>query len=100
METLIATAFGRYVDLLRGEADQLTEAADKVFRSADEQSSLSPDALLVPLCEFFDHVISIQGCSQVGAWGPLNISASYNTYHMHQRMLPGVKPRHTCICVF
>ena len=59
METLIATAFGRYVDLQRGEADQLTEAAAEIFRASEEQSSLSPDALLVPLCKFFDHVISI-----------------------------------------
>lgn len=52
METLIATAFGRYVDLQRGEADQLTEAAAEIFRASEEQSSLSPDALLVPLSNF------------------------------------------------
>ena len=54
METLVATAFGRYVDIQKGEADQLTEAAATIFRMNDEESNISPDGLLVALCKF-DH---------------------------------------------
>ena len=56
LETLIATAFGRYVDLQRGEADQLTEAAAEFFRATLEESSFSPDALLVLLCKCLNGV--------------------------------------------
>ena len=58
METLIATAFGRYVDFQRGEANELTEAAAEIIRALADQSSLSPDALLVPLCKFLCVCIS------------------------------------------
>ena len=52
METLIATAFGRYVNLQRGEGDQLTEAAGAVFRSNEEGSNqLAPDLLIATLCK-------------------------------------------------
>ena len=51
METLIATSFGRYVDIQRGENDQLTEAADIIFRANDESSSFAADAMLVSLCK-------------------------------------------------
>ena len=47
----MATAFGWYVDVQRGEADQLTEAAAEIVRALADQSSLSPDALLVLLCK-------------------------------------------------
>ena len=51
METLIATAFGRYVDVQRGEADQLTDAAKMLFRVNEEGATLEASMLLVPLCE-------------------------------------------------
>ena len=50
METLIATAFGRYVDIQRGEADQLTEAAAAVL-GGTRGGGFSPDnVILVALC--------------------------------------------------
>ena len=39
METILAIAFGRVIDLQRGESDQLTEAASAIFRGAQEGSS-------------------------------------------------------------
>ena len=51
METMIATAFGRHVDIQRGEADQLTEAAAGVFRGSQD-GNFSPDnVVLVALCK-------------------------------------------------
>ena len=52
MEALIATAFGRYVNLQRGEADQLTDDAKEIFHATHEQAALSPHTLLVCLCRF------------------------------------------------
>ena len=51
METLIATAFGRYVNVQRGEADQLTEAASTVFRESTEGASLEPSVIMIGLCK-------------------------------------------------
>ena len=39
METILAVAFGRVVDLQRGEADQLTDAFVTLFSSEGEWSS-------------------------------------------------------------
>ena len=36
METIVATAFGRVIDIQGGENDELTKAADLVFRGAEE----------------------------------------------------------------
>ena len=36
METILAIAFGRVVDLQRGEADELTLAAQGIFRNAEK----------------------------------------------------------------
>ena len=52
METLIATAFGQYVNVQRGEADHLTKGAKAIFRSAEDGSVLSTDILEVVLCRF------------------------------------------------
>ena len=35
METIVATAFGRVVDIQRGDHDELTNAAGELFRGAD-----------------------------------------------------------------
>ena len=51
METLIATAFGQYVDVQRGGADQLTKAADIIFRSNAEGSAIPPELLFTLLCK-------------------------------------------------
>jgi cytochrome P450 len=52
METLIATAFGRYVAVQRGEADDITKAADAIFRATEESSAEAPDAVLATLSNF------------------------------------------------
>ena len=53
METLIATLFGQYVNLQRGEADKLTDAANTVFRAGGEGSPHAPDILIALLCKYF-----------------------------------------------
>ena len=56
METIIATAFGQYVNVQRGEADHLTKGAMAIFHSAKDDSMLSVDisvALLCKLCTCF-----------------------------------------------
>ena len=52
MESLIATAFGRYVNLQRGEADKITKEAKEVFKSTQEESVISPQVILACLCTF------------------------------------------------
>ena len=42
MQAILATAFGRQVDILNGEGDELTTAAAGVFHDAD----ISPALLL------------------------------------------------------
>lgn len=48
METILATAFGRTVNVQRGESDQIVEAAYYIFRLSEEGSSFSI-AILLPL---------------------------------------------------
>ncbi len=48
METIVATAFGRVVDIQGGENDELTKAANLIFRGIEEGSSTSL-TLMVPL---------------------------------------------------
>ena len=48
METILATAFGRTVNVQRGESDQIVEAAYYIFRLSEEGSSFSI-AVLLPL---------------------------------------------------
>ena len=40
METILATAFGRVINVQRGESDELTKAVDSVFRRLQEGSSM------------------------------------------------------------
>ena len=47
----MAAAFGRYVNLQQGEADQLTEAAEVIFRAIKETSPQAPDMLIATLCK-------------------------------------------------
>ncbi len=39
METILMMAFGRSVDIQRGESDQIVEAARKIFLLSDERKS-------------------------------------------------------------
>jgi hypothetical protein len=52
METMLATAFGCQIDIQRGEADQLTKAAQYFFEQLKE-GKLSRDALVVVTSECF-----------------------------------------------
>ena len=49
METILATAFGRVINLQRGEANQLTQAAAAVFGGVQEDQGLPLDAITVIL---------------------------------------------------
>ena len=59
METLIATAFGRFVNIQRGEADQITQGANVLFRANEEGSPQAPDLLIATLCKY------IWGCDVI-----------------------------------
>ena len=52
MESILAAAFGRMVNIQDGEGDQLTEAAACIFGGAQEGSSLSFDTL-IPILDHF-----------------------------------------------
>ena len=41
METLLATAFGRAIDIQRGQSDELTKAAATLFKSLHEGENTS-----------------------------------------------------------
>ena len=51
METILATAFGRVIDIQRGEADELTKASASASAAALEAGD-TIDLILVLLCEF------------------------------------------------
>ena len=53
METILATAFGRVIDIQRGESDELTRAVDSTFRSFQEGGSLDRTALTFLLSELY-----------------------------------------------
>ena len=51
METILATAFGRVIDIQRGEADELTKASASISELAREGAD-TLDLILVLLSEF------------------------------------------------
>ena len=51
METILATAFGRVMDIQRGESDELTSAVDSIFRGVQEGQSLNASYLITVLSE-------------------------------------------------
>ena len=51
METVLATAFGRSVEVQKGESDEIVQAAREIFLSSDERNSLS-FALIMPLDKY------------------------------------------------
>lgn len=52
LEIILATAFGRAIDIQRGESDDLTKAVDFMFRSVVEGESLNQAAIILILSEF------------------------------------------------
>ena len=55
METILATAFGRKVDVQGGEADELTKAAKSFFTQAEEGQLSSRELLVMLNSESFFH---------------------------------------------
>ena len=48
METILATAFGRIVEVQKGDSDEVVKAAREIFQSSDERNSVS-FAIILPL---------------------------------------------------
>ena len=59
METMLASAFGRQVEIQRGEADELTKAAKYMFEQLKE-GKLSRDAVVVITSECIFYYPCIQ----------------------------------------
>ena len=53
METILATAFGRKVDVQGGEADELTNAVKSFFSHAEEGQLASREVLIMLNSESF-----------------------------------------------
>jgi len=51
METILATAFGRVIDIQRGEGDQLTNACAAAFSILHEGTKRSPEHMFLMLCK-------------------------------------------------
>ena len=51
METILATAFGRVVNVQRGESDELTKAARDRFRQLEEGRSTSRETVMLLISE-------------------------------------------------
>ena len=49
METILATAFGRVIDVQRGDSDELTMAVDSIFRGVQEGQSLDASSIILVL---------------------------------------------------
>ena len=48
METILAIAFGRIVEIQKGDSDEIVEVAREIFQSSDEKNSVSI-AIIIPL---------------------------------------------------
>ena len=51
METILATAFGRVIDIQRGEADELTKTSASVS-AAFMEGGYTYELIVILLCEF------------------------------------------------
>ncbi len=54
METILATAFGRSVDIQRGESDQIVDIAKLMFSGSDEKKGLSFLIIMPLLSEYMN----------------------------------------------
>ena len=59
MENILACGFGRLINVLRGEADQLSEAASVSFAAAQDTQDLSMNRVDLILSEIYNHVTHI-----------------------------------------
>ena len=62
METILATAFGRVIDIQQGEADELTKASASISELAREGAD-TVDLILVLLSEFCEKVVLFELCT-------------------------------------
>ena len=53
METILATAFGRVINLQRGEGDKLTEAAGVLFSGFQENQIMTVPFVKTIMCELY-----------------------------------------------
>ena len=60
LETIMATAFGRSVDLQHGESDEFVKAAHELFRSDNETNSVST-LIQVPLIGTYMTAVNSNG---------------------------------------
>ena len=51
METILATAFGRRVDILRGESDELSKSIKLLLRDSNEKEMFNFFVLLSKFCK-------------------------------------------------
>ena len=51
METLLATAFGRYIDVQNGEASTVLDSAIEVIKFLQEHKSIGVPEILLILCK-------------------------------------------------
>ena len=52
METILATAFGRKIDIQRGEADELTKAASSFFEQTEPGQPAARETLVLMTSKF------------------------------------------------
>ena len=72
METILATAFGRKVDVQGGEADELTNAAKSFFSQAEEGQLASREVLVMLNSEwYFQFIIYISNVATSPILGSL-----------------------------
>ncbi len=57
METIIATAFGRVIDIQGGENDELTNAASNIFQRATNPRARYFFPLARKFCCYYDFVV-------------------------------------------
>ena len=57
METILATAFGRVLNIQRGEGDQLTEVASLVFAGAQEGQTTTTAFVTLILSELIERQV-------------------------------------------
>ena len=68
METILATAFGRVIDVQRGESSQLTKAAADIFAGSHEQNRTSGRFLSIVLSTCCQEYVIIKLVEKVMVW--------------------------------
>ncbi len=53
MESILSTAFGRVIDIQKGESSNITKAAARIFSSTNEGSILSIELVTLLFSKFY-----------------------------------------------